>query len=220
MLSHGFFPLSARYARLALERGACQKPRELALLIQFLRPYEINTVVEIGTQHGGTFWLWCRLAQPTATLVSIDLPGGAFGGGYSDAQLPLLESYGARDQSLHFLRSDSHLETTRKDLERILGGQSIDFLFIDGDHSYEGVKGDFERYAPLVRPGGLIAFHDILPHAKTTGCEVDRYWDEIRVGLPHRTFTDPGHELGWGPWGGIGILGWPGHDPVSNITSD
>jgi cephalosporin hydroxylase len=37
----------------------------------------------------------------------------------------------------------------------------IDFLFIDGDHSYEGVSSDFQMYSPLVRSGGLVGFHDL-----------------------------------------------------------
>jgi len=36
-----------------------------------------------------------------------------------------------------------------------------DFLFIDGDHSYEGCKADWDNYSPMVRPGGLIGFHDV-----------------------------------------------------------
>lgn len=36
----------------------------------------------------------------------------------------------------------------------------IDFLFIDGDHNYEGVKVDWDLYKPLLRDGSLIAFHD------------------------------------------------------------
>ncbi len=38
--------------------------------------------------------------------------------------------------------------------------RSIEFLWIDGDHSYEGAKMDFDFYSPLVVDGGLIAFHD------------------------------------------------------------
>jgi len=46
-----------------------------------------------------------------------------------------------------------------------------DFLFIDGDHTYEGVEGDFEMYSPLVRRGGIIAFHDIVPGPpENVGC--------------------------------------------------
>jgi predicted O-methyltransferase YrrM len=36
----------------------------------------------------------------------------------------------------------------------------LDLLFIDGDHSYEGVKRDYELYVSKVKPGGLILFHD------------------------------------------------------------
>jgi len=36
----------------------------------------------------------------------------------------------------------------------------IDLLFIDGDHSYEGVKLDFELYSKILNPNGLILIHD------------------------------------------------------------
>jgi hypothetical protein len=32
-----------------------------------------------------------------------------------------------------------------------LGGERVDFIFIDGDHTYEGVKRDFEMHSPLMR---------------------------------------------------------------------
>lgn len=37
-----------------------------------------------------------------------------------------------------------------------------DFLYIDGDHLYDGVKQDYLDYAPMVRPGGIVAIHDYL----------------------------------------------------------
>jgi predicted O-methyltransferase YrrM len=37
---------------------------------------------------------------------------------------------------------------------------SIDFIFIDGDHSYEACKADIAAWAPFVKRGGVIAFHD------------------------------------------------------------
>ena len=36
----------------------------------------------------------------------------------------------------------------------------IDFIFIDGDHSYEGIKRDWEDWSEKIRPGGVIALHD------------------------------------------------------------
>ena len=46
--------------------------------------------------------------------------------------------------------------------KNFLTASRSDFLFIDGDHTVEGVTKDFLLYRPLVRKGGVIAFHDIL----------------------------------------------------------
>lgn len=45
-------------------------------------------------------------------------------------------------------------------IQSYLQGRPVDFLYIDADHSYEGVKADYEIWTPLVRPGGLVGFHD------------------------------------------------------------
>ena len=44
---------------------------------------------------------------------------------------------------------------------------SIDFLFIDADHSYEAVKADWNGWSPKVRKGGYIALHDSKPAANS-----------------------------------------------------
>ncbi|MCS7366302.1 MAG: class I SAM-dependent methyltransferase [archaeon YNP-WB-062] len=66
----------------------------------------------------------------------------------------------------------------------------MDFLFIDGDHTYEGVKKDFEMYSPLVRGGGIIAFHDIVQHPPETGCEVSGFWNEIKLRYKYREIVE------------------------------
>lgn len=43
---------------------------------------------------------------------------------------------------------------------RAMNKEPLDLVFIDADHSYEGCRADFEAWAPLVRPGGFVAFHD------------------------------------------------------------
>lgn len=40
--------------------------------------------------------------------------------------------------------------------------EPIDLLFLDGDHSYEAVRQDFEDWAPKIRPGGYLALHDAM----------------------------------------------------------
>src|SRR5687767_11480705 len=173
-------------ARRALKIGADQKLGEISPFVSLLKRRVLRTVVEIGTKRGGTFFLWCTIAEPDALLVSIDLPGGPFGGGYKEEKIPRFRSFSRRDQSLHFLRSDSHHPDTRAELVEILGGRQIDFLMIDGDHTYEGVKQDFELYAPLVKRNGLVAFHDIVHHDKVPDCQVERFWREVKDGFRHR----------------------------------
>ena len=164
-----------------------------------LRP---STVVEIGTASGGTLFMLARVASTDATIVSIDLPGGAFGGGYLLWRAPLYRSFARPGQRVHLLRRDSHDPSTLEALQEVLGDRKVDFLFIDGDHTYEGVKQDFEMYRPLVRPGGMIGFHDIVPHSAESGCEVNRFWNEIRGSFDSVEFVKDRRSQ----FGGIGLI--------------
>jgi predicted O-methyltransferase YrrM len=65
----------------------------------------------------------------------------------------------------------------------------LDVLFIDGDHTYDGVKADYQMYRPLVRKGGLIAFHDIVDDHQTKygrpgigwAGGVPMFWREVKL---------------------------------------
>lgn len=50
--------------------------------------------------------------------------------------------------------------STDDDALAVLASREFDLLLIDGDHSYEGVKWDYQKYGPLVRSGGIILFDD------------------------------------------------------------
>jgi len=147
-------------------------------------------------------FLFAQVASPDAKIISIDLPGGPFGGGYPEWKIPLYISFARANQKIYLLRGDSHNPSTLNKVKLILGDQKLDFLFIDGDHSYEGVKKDFEMYAPLVRKGGMIAFHDIVEHPPETGCQVNRFWSEVK-----RFYTYTEIVKNWNQrWAGIGVL--------------
>ncbi len=127
---------SKKLARLAVkQREATQKITELSPFISLLRKRRLRTIVEIGTAKGGTLYVWCKIAEPDALLVSIDMPGGPFGGGYTFNDVKKFRTYKRKKQNLHFLRKNSHKPTTKKALMKILNGRKIDFLLIDGDHS-------------------------------------------------------------------------------------
>jgi predicted O-methyltransferase YrrM len=186
----------------AFRIGALQKEDELSQLLDLVEETKPKTVVEIGTKLGGTLFCFCKLSDPEAMIVSIDLPGGGFGGGY-DAQRAdfMTKSFPLEGQRFHTIMADSHDPGTRAKLEQVLDGRDIDFLFIDGDHTYQGVKLDFEMYAPLVRSGGLVGFHDILPHAGVPISRVHELWDEIKHDYEYEEYAVQPYF-----WGGIGVL--------------
>jgi len=96
-----------------------------------------------------------------------------------------------------------------------LKGQRFDALFIDGDHSEEGVAADFEMYGPLVRKGGIIGFHDIVadvfqrygrPTPSSTG-GVPRFWQKLKSRCSeYWEFIDDPEQDGFG----IGAIRWNG----------
>jgi cephalosporin hydroxylase len=178
-----------------------QSASEFLALLERVRAARPSCILEIGTANGGTLFAFTRVATAEAHLISLDLPGGAGGGGYPEWKIPLYERFALPGQRLDLVRDDSHDPAVRRQIVEILGGRAIDFLFIDGDHSYEGVRQDFETFAPLVRPGGLIAFHD------TVFCEgVQRFWGELAgTGRTRDEFrADSGRVYG------IGLMTWDG----------
>ena len=95
-------------------------------------------------------------------------------------RIPLYKSFAEKEQKICLIRADSHDPRVLIKLKKILGDKLIDFLFIDGDHTYEGVKKDFEMYSPLVRDGGVVAFHDIVPGPHECVGGVPKFWREIK----------------------------------------
>jgi 23S rRNA U2552 (ribose-2'-O)-methylase RlmE/FtsJ len=197
---------SRRLAKMSIRKGAVQKAAELSPLISVLKRRKLRTIVEIGTNKGGTFFVWCRISQPDALIVSIDLPGGPFGGGCTKDDIKKIKKYKKRRQKVYFLRKNSHKKATREELLKILTGRKIDLLFIDGDHTYNGVKRDWHLYSPLIKKNGLAVLHDILFHPKVPKCKVDVFWKEIKNHFKHKEFIYRHDDRGWGQWGGIGII--------------
>jgi predicted O-methyltransferase YrrM len=181
---------------------ASQVASELGALGQILADLRPERGMEIGTYAGGTLFFLTRLASPDATIISIDLPGGRFGGGYGTLRKWIYQRFARERQRLHLFQGDSHASEMLNRVKEVLGGQPLDYLFIDGDHTYDGVRSDFEMYGPLVRSGGVIALHDIAEHPPETGCEVSRFWCEIKHRYRHREIIADQHQ----GWAGIGII--------------
>ena len=168
---------------------------ELFTIIKDLNP---QVVCEIGTDLGGTFYLWSKARPLGGLFISIDLPRL-----YRKSLNRFLYSFFARTQKVFFLRENSHSPECLLKVQKILGDKKIDFLFIDGDHSYEGVKQDFLFYAKYVRKGGIIAFHDIMKDDLPGNvCDVDKFWARIKTVFQHREIVADRKQIG----AGIGII--------------
>jgi predicted O-methyltransferase YrrM len=179
-----------------------QVREEITELLEMVAINKPKFVLEIGTAGGGTLFLLSRVASPDASIISLDLLSGVFGGGYPSQKIPFFRTFATQDQKMYFVRENSHLLQTFHSVEGILKGHKLDFLLIDGDHTYNGVKKDFEMYSKLVKKGGMIAFHDIVPGNFDSVGGVPRYWNEIKPVHSSYEIVEDWNQDGYG----IGIL--------------
>ena len=199
---HDFAGLFA-FARDRLSGGALQNFEEIRDAIDYIRPHQPRSFCEIGTANGGTNFLITRSLPSLKTIIALDL--------FITNRwvLRLLASPG---QQQYFFNGLSQDRLTFERVERALQGAPLDLLFIDGDHSFEGVSGDFRLYSPLVKEGGLIMFHDIVPdHATRFGTgginragDVPVLWQMLKPHFSHREFIRDPEQDGLG----LGILHW------------
>jgi predicted O-methyltransferase YrrM len=183
--------------------GPFQIREEFMELLGRIKTLAPARLLEIGTARGGTLFLFTRAAHPDATILSVDMPNGPFGGGYPRGHGPLLRAFARDRQKIRLVRGDSHSPSTLRKVQSVLDG-ATDFLFIDGDHTYEGVRADFELYSPLIREGGLIALHDIVKGPPEAVGDVPRFWSELQAqeARTEEIVADRGQR----GWGGIGLI--------------
>lgn len=124
-----------------------QKRSEILALANAVKSLNPRTILEIGTARGGTLLIWSSLAS--AKVVSCDLV-------HREPQKALLEALPPPGSNcrVRLLTGDSHAPEFKQRVAAELGGEKVDFLFIDGDHTVEGVTADYEDYREFVRPGG------------------------------------------------------------------
>ena len=152
-----------------------------------------RTILEIGTARGGTLFLASQLAADDALIVSIDLPDGMYGGGYPKWKIPFYLSFKKANQKIELIQGDSHSDEIYNQLLSILNGRKIDYLFIDGDHTFEGVKKDFDTYTQLLNDKAVVAFHDIGKDlSEVPNHFVHEYWESIKNKYNYReVIKDP-----------------------------
>lgn len=155
-----------------------------------LRP---RTVVELGTHNGFSFFVFAeaarRLGFPCRLFAIDSWEGDDHAGFYGE------EVY----QSVHAISREFYPSSTElvrayfSDAVSRFADESIDLLHIDGRHSYEDVREDFEAYHSKLSSRAVVLFHDTHEFQPSFG--VHRFWEELAPSAPSFEFHH-GHGLG------------------------
>jgi predicted O-methyltransferase YrrM len=159
-------------------------------LVRAMRP---EVCVEIGSAHG---WSTC--------LIALALEQNLKGKLYAvDPHLPNDWSDPNPDRSLDTLRENlqatglsGRVQIVRKTTAEAASDlpDQVDFAFVDGDHSFEGVKMDWEVLLPRLAPWSIVVFHDSLWEVHR-GVPLYEKWRSDKMGVP--TFLDTLRQEGY-----------------------
>jgi cephalosporin hydroxylase len=118
------------------------------------------TYLEVGSRHGGSLCLFGRMMDDGAKLIAVDYPSPPPANNAGEKLLATAEKLRGEGIDANAIIGSSYDPATIAKVAEALEGRQVDVLLIDGDHSIYGVAADAHNYAPLVRPGGLVIFHD------------------------------------------------------------
>jgi predicted O-methyltransferase YrrM len=144
----GFEDLAFLFTSTQLDHGiASLRFDEAALLYRLARDAGDGPVVELGRFKGGATLLLAA-ANPAAVVWSYDIDPA-----YDQDLAAAMLRYGL-DRRVEIVVGDSRTAPAPPEPPSL--------VFVDGDHTYEGARADYERWREVLRPGGLIAFHDAV----------------------------------------------------------
>jgi cephalosporin hydroxylase len=192
------------WVRLLVPGSHGQRRDEILSFARFASKRSPGSVCEIGTLMGGTSLFLTGLAPSVRKFVGIDIQ-------LRNARL--VAALAPSWVDVRHIEGSSREPAVNQRLAEELAGKPLDILFIDGDHSYEGVRSDFLEYRDVVSAGGLIAFHDIIDDrgGDFWAGGVPRFWRQINNQFRCWEFVDDYSQDAYG----IGVVE---HDPTVDFT--
>lgn len=164
---------------------------EYAKLLEWARG--AKSILEIGSRYGYTLVDLAYQMDEKGRLVSVDLPeAGDWGSKGSGEVLERnIDTLLKQGYDAHLFLGDSK---DKKIVQAVKDLGPYDFIFIDGDHRYEGVKADWLNYGPM---GKRIVFHDIRQPqpGENQALEVWKLWQELGG---DEAFIAPNSKMGIG----------------------
>ncbi|WP_158932629.1 class I SAM-dependent methyltransferase [Acidisphaera sp. S103] len=153
-------------------------------LVDILEP---RVFAELGTHWGVSYCAFCQavkeLRLPTECFAVDTWQGDAHASFYTHEVFEDLSAY----HDLHYSLFSKMLRSTFDDALSQFQDGSIDLLHIDGYHTYDAVKHDYETWLPKMSDRGVIIFHDTeVRDQESFG--VWRFWDEIKQKYPSFSF--------------------------------
>jgi len=153
-----------------------------------------KVIVELGTHKGTSFFSFCQAVKDKKLSTKIcavdtwkgDKHAGFYGDNiYKGVQDIIKKNYAGIKTVLLRMTFDEAVSKFQD--------KSIDILHIDGLHTYEAVKHDFENWISKVADNGIVLLHDIAVIRDNFG--VFRVWEEVKKAYPHLEFM---HSFGLG----------------------
>lgn len=178
-------------------------------LMEVLRP---RRYVELGTHAGASFFAACQHMRSNGNYgegVAIDLWTGDHQSGFYEETV--FDGFKVL-LNQHFSETGRFIRGYFSEALHCFEDRSIDLLHIDGLHTYEAVKEDYDTWRPKLTEAGVIIFHDTNEFQTDFG--VWRFFEEIRHEAPVSFQFRHGHGLG------VMAFGTPETNPAISLLTD